>query len=405
MATMALNSTSTQKCTALLDLPVDLLLEIFDCLDFREVDRLRLVCKALDTVVVSYQFPTFWECSILHPTCIDNLLRYTQNCPKDRFSCIEFTLDHKYTHDEFDTAPNRDQSLEDAQTQQLTVVRQGGQDTSKFIDFEKIRASLKNLANTSCEILIELRNWSHITWSVAEQAAALRIAHELLYTIVCSNLPLVRLNLHSLPFDDCTLKTLSRGCFDLQDLFKNVRWIYYSLEPWTIDWNQDDNEKILRDRAGVLKALESATNLERLRLLYIDTVPIAAKFLTANPLSSLRSLFLEKVECKTVDLIAAIRKCAATVHQLGLVDVDLDRSASRLELLQTLQDCPALRNLVVFREPILPSSQGTFETLLMEHYSGGGSLGVKPGVQGYVFWETNEEVRKIVDFNIARSKK
>lgn len=110
------------------------------------------------------------------------------------------------------------------------------------------------------------------------------------------------------------------------------------------------------------------------------------------------------VECRTVDLIAAIRKCAATVHQLGLVCVDLDRSATRLQLLQTIQDCPILCNLVVYKEPMLEPIQGTYETFLLEHYKGDGSFGAEPSPQGYVYWETNEEVRKIVDFNIAKLK-
>ncbi|EME85968.1 uncharacterized protein MYCFIDRAFT_81927 [Pseudocercospora fijiensis CIRAD86] len=362
-----------EKRTALLDLPADLLLEIFDQLELREVDRLRL------------------------------------NCPKDRLSCIEFTLGFNYKHDEIEIAPNRDQSLVDAQNQQLTVIKQGGQDIVESIDYQKLRACLGHLKHTSCEILMEFGNWSHM-WSDAEQPKALEIAHELLYIIVCSNLPLVKLNIRNLPYDEQTLNTISRGCFNLQDAFKNLRCIDYSLDPWTIDWDQDDIEKTLRDTAGVLKAFESATNLEMMRLVSfnhndIDIAPITAKFLRANSSPSLRSLFLEQVECKTADLIAAIRKCAAIVRQLGLVRVDLDRSATRLQLLQTIQDCPVLCHLVIFREPVLPPNQGTYQTFLLEHYKGNGSLGAAATCRGYIYWETNEEVRKIVDFNIANAQK
>ena len=70
---MALNMASKEKHTALLDLPVDLLHEILDRLDIREIDRLRPVCKAIDSVVIGYQFPILWECSLIYPTCIGKI--------------------------------------------------------------------------------------------------------------------------------------------------------------------------------------------------------------------------------------------------------------------------------------------------------------------------------------------
>lgn len=82
---MALSSTSKKKHTALLDLPVDLLHEILDHLDIREVDRLRLVCKAIDSVVVGYQFPIEWECSLIYPTCIGKILLFHG---RHRGSCV-----------------------------------------------------------------------------------------------------------------------------------------------------------------------------------------------------------------------------------------------------------------------------------------------------------------------------
>ncbi|KXT07087.1 hypothetical protein AC578_2469 [Pseudocercospora eumusae] len=407
---------SNHTPTCFLDLPKELLLHVSEYLDTKTLCELRLTCKTLGAAVIDQWFPKTWVCPILHPSCIENLLHVSQTARLvNRLDRVRFALDADYQAKDVHVARKKDMSHSDAQDAHIKQLYQSEFDVGSTVDCDKIVAICRSLKLASCMIELDLMNTSGAgqcsRWTGSGNMAVLDITDSVIYALARSNVSIYSLAMCGNGFHESSLRIRSQGIYDLKDVTKDLRQIYYNLMPYTTDWNQGNGDVAMSNRMGAVKAIESASKLRILFLVgfgqrhhpQIDLVRIASKFLLAVRSPVLRCMYVHDMDCTASDLAQVIRNCKESLTYLALENIRLHCPGSKLLLMKELQVCSKLQYLCVSKKGSWPlMHRGAFEVFSLKHYDSEDKADVIDSES--VSWKSKEEVQKVLEYNLGQIK-